>query len=353
VRRRIDLLHVSLGTTGGWWLNDRILDDALRGLGVGVVSVSSRRRARGVAGRLGSPVLDLSEGALLAHAASHALRHLDPDAFVYSSSTAALLQPVRRRPEALWIDAPMGLIRPGHRNAPLRALERLRPRRLDLVMPMSVRYTDAVATHIGGGRAAALPTPIEASHGGHAPTPAPLGVMYAAQPWVKGLDVAARAWRLAGLDDHRLLVTGLDERQGRAYLQDRGVAAPPNMAFTGVIPKEDHRAAVRSARFYVSASHREGFGTAQLEAMVDGTPLVTVPSTGPCDAVALARSVQPNLVAEDVSAEALGRMLQIAVRMSAAALAAYREDVRRPLAAYSRAEFVRRLREVVVPALLG
>ena len=55
----------------------------------------------------------------------------------------------------------------------------------------------------------------------------------------------------------------------------------------------------------MSASRYEDYGLAQLEALAAGLVLVTVPASGPYQALGLARELEPRLVARDDSPQAL------------------------------------------------
>jgi glycosyltransferase involved in cell wall biosynthesis len=92
---------------------------------------------------------------------------------------------------------------------------------------------------------------------------------------------------------------------------------------------------VARARAFVNASRREDHGVAQLEALSAGTPLVTVPSPGAYEALPIARSLAPELVATDASAPALATALRAGLALTdgdhyaeraAAAMAPYRRD---------------------------
>ena len=58
-------------------------------------------------------------------------------------------------------------------------------------------------------------------------------------------------------------------------------------------PPAEFRAALRRARAYAGGARWEDFGQAPLEALADGALLVTVPSGGPFEALALARELAP------------------------------------------------------------
>jgi glycosyltransferase involved in cell wall biosynthesis len=62
-----------------------------------------------------------------------------------------------------------------------------------------------------------------------------------------------------------------------------------------------YRALLRRARVFVTAPRREDYGVAQLEALADGCVLVTTAAPGPYAALALARALDPRLVAGDLA----------------------------------------------------
>ena len=105
-------------------------------------------------------------------------------------------------------------------------------------------------------------------------------------------------------------------------------------------------------RLYVSASRIEEYGVAQLEALAAGALLVTTPSSGPYEALPLARRLEPALVAADRSPQALAAALRAALELPEPARGEYRERARKLVAPYSREELRRRLERDVLPLLL-
>lgn len=346
------MLHVSAGTTGGWRVIDEALRTTLVELGVSLERVAVRRPRGGVVRKVGSPVNDLYESLVLVGAARRGLRRVAPRAIIYSSSHAALLQPRRTIREAVWVDGPIALMRPGPRNAPVRALERMRQHRLDLVLPMSLQHPDALADPLRPMATEMLHMPVDPFTGrGQLPSgiEPPFGVMYAGPPGKKGLDIAVEAWHLAS-PGMRLIVTGIGPQQASEFL---GAPAPPNLTFTGRVPRETHRELVRQAVVYVSASRREEYGTAQLEALADGIPLAAVPSSATVEPVAVARRLIPNLVAEELSAQALAGRIAAAMQMSDLERVQYAASAKEAMSPYSHQAFKVRLAENVLPLLLA
>jgi hypothetical protein len=350
-RRNIDILHVSAGTTRGWRVNDESLRIALTELGVTVERVAIRRPAGGLVHRMRSPANDLYQAACLVAAAEQGLRRVRPRAVIYSSSHAALLQPHRAVPEAVWVDGPIALMRPGARNAPIRALERLRQHRLDLVMSMSLEDPDALVEPLRPRMRAVLHVPIDPSRS-EATLPLgvvpPFGVTYAGTPRKKGLDLAIEAWRQAS-PGMTLVVTGIGPETAARYLGGR---LPSGVHFVGPVPRAVHRGIVRRAAVYVSASRREEYGTSQLEALSDLVPLVTLPSQGAAEPVAVVRRLTPTLVARDMSAASLAECIRAAIEMTPDQLSQYRARCAKLMARYSYEAFKQRLARDVLSRLL-
>jgi glycosyltransferase involved in cell wall biosynthesis len=348
----VDILHVCAGTTGGWKAIDDALNLALAEIGTSVKRIAMPRRGNGLVRRSGHPLNDLYEAAAMATATSRALREVSPRAIIYSSSHAALLQPRRRMPEAVWVDGPIALMSPGLRAAPVRALERLRQHRLDLVLPMSLQHPDLLAEPLRPRATAVLHMPVDPSDPDVAPPGEirpPYGAMYAGVPGKKGLDIAIEAWELAA-PQVRLVVTGITRADAERYVGHR---PPERIVFTGRIARDQHRAIVRRASVYVSASRREEYGTAQLEAMADRVPLAAVPSLGAVEPVAVARRLTPDLVASDISASALASSIRRALSMAPEARAEYSKAAGAIMGEYSFGAFKQRLRDDVLPLLLG
>jgi glycosyltransferase involved in cell wall biosynthesis len=343
-----NLLLLSLGTTQGLRLADRAFADAVERAGASV-SVAGVRI--GMTGRLrrGYPVTDLVEAAAARRALPAALRRHRPDAVVFSATTAALLAPEIDIPYAVRFDSPAGLNRPGPLNAPLHALERSRFARARLLLPWS--HAAVAALPPGSAPAVVVPPPVVPS----APVDEPrtrLAVAYTPDVKAKGLDVLAAAWAAAAVPEARLEVFGVPAERARAYLARCGVAEPPAVVWRGMAPAEEFRAALRRARTLVVAARWEDFGMAQLEALADGALLTTVPADGPYEALAIARELAPELVAEASDPAALAACVRRAFDLDDDRLRAYRAAAAERVEAFRPERIDDTIRRQVLPALL-
>ena len=97
----------------------------------------------------------------------------------------------------------------------------------------------------------------------------------------------------------------------------------------------------------------EDFGQAPLEALADGALVATVPSGGPFEALALARELAPQLIAEAVDAAALASALRAAFELPEQSVEAYRERAGTLLARFRPAAIEHTVATEVVPGLLG
>jgi len=345
----VDILLVSLGTTRGLRLADAWLVALLREAGV---SVAATRTSFGLADRLrrGYPANDLVEAIACRRALRAARSRHRPHAVILSSTTAALLAGDRGVPFAVRLDAPAALNRPGALTAPVRALERQSLTRARLVLATSA--AGAAALPPGSAPAVVVPVPIE-SAGEASAGRGRVAVAYTPDPQAKGLDLLAAAWAQAGLDDARLDVFGLDPEKGRRHLERSGVPEPAGLCWRGSVAPEAFRDALRGARTFVTAARWEDFGQAQLEALSDGAVLTTLPSPGPFAALALARELSPELVAEEGTPAALARALRAAFALPDEHLEIYRSAAQPLLAPYRPGAVARTLRDDVLPVLLG
>jgi len=345
----VDLLVLSLGTTRGLRVADRTFAALAARAGASVtmagVRVGWTRRLRRA-----YPVIDLVEALAARRALEPPLRRHRPRAVVFSTTTAALLAPRLAVPYAVRLDAPAALNRPGARNALQHALERRRLRAARVVLPWSRAAQAALPP--GGARAVVVPPPVVASGPGDGRRE-PLAVAYTPDPKAKGLDVVCAAWAAAALPGARLAVYGIDPPRGRAFLARRGVPEPPGIEWRGAVAAEEFRAALRRARALVGGARWEDFGQAPLEALADGCPLATVPSGGPFEALALARELEPALVADAIDPGALAACVRAAFALDDERLAAYRARAAPALARFHPDRIFATLAGEVLPALLG
>jgi hypothetical protein len=345
-----DILLLSLGTTLGWRLSDAVFADELRATGVDVAVESVRI---GAAGRLrrAYPVTDLVEAAAAPRALASAIDRHRPRALAISTTTAAMLADARGLPYAVRLDAPARLNRPGARNAILHRLERRALARARLVLPLS----RAAAAELPAGAAAhvVLPAPITSSAGAVAVQRERIAVAYTPDVKAKGLDVVCAAWAAAGIPDASLEVFGVDRDAALAHLDRTGTPLTGDVRFHGKTPPDQFRAALRRARAYVGGARWEDYGQAPLEALADGALLVTVPSGGPFEALALARELAPELVAASIDPAPLATALRTAFELSEEGMRDYRERAVALLDRFRPESIQRTVAEQVVPGLLG
>jgi hypothetical protein len=357
-RSNVDLLYVTAGTTPGLRRAEASLASALRNLGIGVVEVrSDYRLTRRVWHRINHSLLliDLFESAALRRALGRALRLWRPRAILYGTTHAAMLQPSRRtRGAAIMFDSPAAFNRPGRRYTFEHWRERGVFRRAGLLVPWGVEPADEV-TRAFPAAAPVVPVPVPLDGEGSAADGVrePLAVAYAGNPPKKGLDVIAEAWRWAAPSGWRLVVTGIDRDRALRYLSDLGIEEPGGIEWAGEIAPADFRALVSRAELYLAAPRFEDFGLAQLEALLDGALLVTLPAPGRYEALKLARSLDPRLVAADMSATALAAALRAGSRLTPEERLTYRRKARALAGRYSAEELRNRLARDVLPALLG
>jgi len=344
--RPVDIAIVSLGTTLGWRRGDEALAAQIEAAGA---SCELRPMRLGAARHLqrSMALTDLVQ-ALAARRAAHGV---DARAVIYSSITAALLQP-SRHPHAIRFDTIAALNRPGIGGAWQRRREPSVLRGADLLLPMSEPAAAAAAEAVGGTpRQVVLPTALASPAAPAAD--APDATAYAANPEKRGLDVLVEAWRAAAPEHARLTVSGIDRQTALRWLRQRGVAPPPaGVEFAGVLDRERWTALVAGSRVYLSAARYEDWGVAQMEALVSGTPLVTVPTPGPNAALPLARQLAPQLVAADSTAPALAASLRAGLELDDSARAAYAHAARALTAPFSDAALRALVADQVVPPLL-
>jgi glycosyltransferase involved in cell wall biosynthesis len=344
-----DVLLLSLGTTLGWRVSDSLFVDQLRRAGVAVEPVAVRV---GASARLrrAYPVTDLVEATAARRALAAALDLHSPRAVVISTTTAAMLADTRGLPYAVRLDAPARLNRPGHRNAGLHALERRVLGRARLVLPWSEAARAALP--LGHAPAVVVPPPIEPS--GERPWRRDrLAVAYTPDVKAKGLDVVCGAWAAAAIRDARLEVFGVEREAALAHLSRTGTPPAGGVDFRGKTSPQEFRAALRRCRVYLGGARWEDFGQAPLEALADGALVVTVPSGGPFEALALARELAPELVVDTIAAAPLAAALRAAFEAPEQRVEDYRERAARLLERFRPAAIERTVATEVVPGLLG
>ena len=344
-----DVLLLSLGTTLGWRVADRLFLEQLERAGVSTAAVSVRF---GAAGRLrrAYPVNDLVEAVAARRALRAALRSQRPRALVISTTTAAMLAEPGSLPYAVRLDAPACLNRPGSQNAALHALEQRALSRAALVLPWSQAALAALPAE--AAPAVVVPPTVERS--------AKLvwkrervAVAYTPDVKAKGLDIVCAAWAAAALKDARLRIFGVERDVAMAYLRRTQTPVADSVEFAGWRPAAEFRSALRRAWAYAGGARWEDFGQAPLEALADGALLATVPSGGPFEALALARELDPRLVAQSVDPAGLAGALRAAFDLPDREMRSYRQRAAVLLERF-RPEAVQRVVErEVAPALLN
>lgn len=383
---RLDVVIVSLGSTGGLRAVDEELLGSLRRAGASAEIVGAQAQA---------PVRTLMltdlRWALAARRALGAeLARARPRAIVYSTTTAALLWPARG---AIRFDAPAAGNRPGRHGVWQRALERRRLAQAPLLLPQSEGALDElprrVRERLDPASTLVLPVPVEPStpRSAHpsalaAASPAErdiAAITYAANPHKKGLDRVLAAWRAARRPGERLVVAGATREELRAAgIEPAGMESAAmgsasgkepsagrgrgveGVEWVGVLRGEEYRALVRRARVFVCAARREDHGIAQLEALADGCMLVTTASPGPYAALPIARRLDARLVADGPETDGLDANVPALNRLATALRTALDDPIPdywdRALAALAplRRDAVDRLvAEELLPRLLG
>jgi hypothetical protein len=348
--RALDVLIVSLGSTGGLRTADEELLASLRRAGAeaAIVRAEPPRRVRTLM------LTDLLWALAARRATQAQLRRTSARTLVYSSTTAAFFWP---RPGAIRFDALAAGNRPGRHGLWQRPLERRRLREAPLLLPWSdgalgelrlpgheLRAPPSIPTP---NPALTLPVPIESSVGPIEPSNGIAerdiaAFAYIANPAKKGLDGVLEAWSSAHRPGERLVLAGATEGDLRA----RGYALPAQgVQVVPMLPYDEYRALLRRTQVFVCAARREDYGIAQLEALADGCILVTTPSPGPYVALPIARALDPRLVGSDLAG---------ALRMALDAPAPdYAARAERDLAPFRRAQVDRVVAEQLLPRLLA
>jgi hypothetical protein len=341
-----DVLVLSLGTTRGLRVADAELKAMIEQAGASAVIAGIRI---GSTDRLrrGYPVNDIVEAIAARRALRSALARHQPRALIISTTTAALLAGRLPVPFAVWLDSPARLNRPGLRNSALHLLERRQLRRARLTLVHSRPAIAALPR--GAAQATVVCTPIRESPP-RAGLGEPLVVAYTPDPKAKGLELVAAVARESGA---RIVLTGIPPERARAFLARRGIAVPSSLELDGMLAQDRFGALLSRARVFLSAAGWEDFGQAPLEALDRGAQLVCAPAGGPFPALAIARALSPDFVASDRTPAALVRALAAAMACDEPAVRAYRAAARAHLAPYRPTAIFARVRDEVLPALLG
>ena len=346
----VDLLLVSLGTTRGLRLSDARFAEMARSAGASVAVAGTHI---GLTDRLrrGYPVNDIVEAIAVRRALGQALRRHRPRALVLSSTTAALLVDMTAFPSAVWLDSPARLNRPGPQNSILHLIERRQLARARVLLVLSEQAVPALPA--GHAPAVVIPSPIEqgATVPGHARER--LVVAYTPDPKARDLELVCRAWDEAGAAGARLIVTGIEPERALAFLRGRGLELPAEAELAGMLDADRFRELLGRALVFFSAARWEDFGITPLEALDRGAVLVAAPGGGPFPALAIARELDARLVASDRSPAAVARSLRAALALGDGELAAYRAAAAARLVPFRRPAIVARLRDEVLPVLLG
>jgi glycosyltransferase involved in cell wall biosynthesis len=323
----VDLLVVSLGTTGGWRAAASELTAALRRAGASVAVAAS------------APVSEVRTFALTDYVQARAARRAclqgiaehAPTAIVYCSMTSALLWP---EPGAVWLDSIAAENRPGRHGVWQRVIEQRRLRQAPLILAMSegsLPLPNGAAAHT-----VVVPSAVEPSTSTTPIKPRDIAaITYAGDPVKKRLDTVLAAWANARRDGETLVVAGTETLP-------RGDA--DGVQLVGRLPPDDYRALLRRARAFVAAPEREDYGIAPLEALADGCMLVSTPAPGPYPALRLARELDERLVTDH-----LEQAIRTALDDPAPGYAARAAEL---VAPFSRAAVDQTITQHVLPALL-
>jgi glycosyltransferase involved in cell wall biosynthesis len=342
-----DVALVSPGATFGWRRADEALARHLRDAGATcrVVPVPLGRAA---ALRRTMATTDVVE----ALAARRAARGLRAGTVIYSSVTAALLQPDMGR-GAVRFDGIAAVNRPGAGGAWQRRREQGVLARAGLLLPWSdgaaAQARDSVTR---AGRT--LPDQLVLSPPVATASAVPDGpevLAYAGNPDKRGLDLMARTWARVGPGHGRLGIGGMDRAEGLAWLSRSGVQEPPGIEWLGDVERERWLGLTAGARVFLSAPRIEDWGLAQMEALAAGTPLVTAPCPGVNAALPLARSLRDGLVATRREETELAGALRAALAMDDDDRDAYAREARALLAPYSEEAVRERVARELLPRL--
>jgi hypothetical protein len=359
---RPDVLVLSLGTTRGLRIADGQLVSLLRDAGASVTA-SGVRIGAGDRLRRGYPVNDLIEAAAARRAVTAAVARERPRAVIFSTTTASMMAnpgALDGRPYGIWLDSPARLNRPDARNAVLWLLEAHRMSSAAVVMPLSAPALEALPS--GVRRSVVVPIPVPLG-GPPSPERERLVVAYTPDPKAKDIVLVIRTWqRYLELERDpgsavsgppaRLVITGIEPGWAAEFLRRRGVdSLPERVELAGMVSRAEFGALLSRAAVYLSGARWEDFGQAPLQALEAGAALVVAPAGGPFPALGLARELEPSLVAADRSPESVANAL--VAGLGSFDLRRYQTLARSALAEYEWGAIVRRLRDEVLPLLLG
>jgi glycosyltransferase involved in cell wall biosynthesis len=339
-----DIALISLATTPGLVRSDAAFAQLVRDCGVECQIVPVRIGPEGKL-RRHPAITDLVESI-----AARRTRAPEARAIVYSTTTAALLQKPAA-PFAVRFDATAASNRPpGLGSAWQRARERDVLKRARLLLPVSHGATE----HLPEPHAPVVRVPIPVDE---VPAAAERDVdacAYAGYPRKRGLELITAAWQEARPPGGRLVIGGTDRDKALRWLDRCGVPEPDGVEFTGMVPREQWLRTVARSRVFLNASRWEDYGIAQFEALAAGTPIATVPSPGPYEALRLIRELAPELVTTEVDdATALVTAVRTALAWDDARRADYARRAHELLAPYRPDALRATIAERVLPVLLG
>jgi len=230
----------------GWRLADEAFVRQVRAAGA---SCEVLTREIGASGHLRRTMAltDVVEGI----AARRAARGSGACAIVYSSVTAALLQP-RRAPAAVRFDGIAAVNRPGVGGAWQRRRERTVLAQMTLLLPWSDGAAAAATEALGSSAPPMVLLPPPVSVASAPVSNAPTAVAYAANPDKRALDMLCEAWRRARPPGATLAIGGIGRDDGLRWLAKLGGSEPPGVRWLGVLAPEEWLATVAGARVFVN-----------------------------------------------------------------------------------------------------
>jgi glycosyltransferase involved in cell wall biosynthesis len=119
-----------------------------------------------------------------------------------------------------------------------------------------------------------------------------------------------------------------------------------------MIPREQWLAKVARSKVFVNGSWWEDYGIAQFEALAAGTPVATVPSPGPFEALPLIRELDPGLVTDEIDSDQLAKAIERALAYDEAQRADYAARAQKLLEPYRAEALLATVRDKVLPVLL-